>query len=198
MFIEVTEILCCPAGHEESYVVCVPIEMDGRSVVRGGIGCPVCHAEYPIVDGIAHFGGRAVPVPAAVSPSYDAVALQAFLDLEGKGGYALLLGSAGRHGEAIAALVPGVVFLGVNPRPDVRPSAAFSVLSAARAIPVKTRSVRAVVIGADHAVEPWLGEAVRVLLPGLRIVIEHDAAGPEGIAVLARADGLLVGEKGRG
>jgi hypothetical protein len=184
-------------------------------VVRGGIGCPVCHAEYPIVDGVAHFEApmegegrarnasegavravrpseRSAPAP---SPTYDAAALQAFIDLQGAGGYAMLVGSAGRHGEAIAALVPGVGFFGVNPPAGVRSSANFSVLSAARAIPVKARSVRAVVLGADHAREPWLGESVRVLLKGLRLVVEDDSAAPDGIAELARGGGLLVGER---
>ena len=237
MFIELTEILRCPADHEESYVVCVPTLMEGRRVVRGGIGCPVCHAEYPIVDGVAHFEApmegegrarnasegavrgvgagdgvgeegvasasegaasagrpseRASPPP---SPNYDASALQAFLDLEGKGGYALLVGSAARHGPDIAALLPGVHFFGVNAPLGLPASDAFSMLRAARVLPVKARSVRAVVLGADHAREPWLGESVRVLLKGLRLVVEDDSAAPDGIAELARGGGLLVGER---
>ncbi|MDP3774749.1 MAG: hypothetical protein Q8Q85_10840 [Gemmatimonadales bacterium] len=196
MFIELTEILRCPAGHDESYVVCVPVEMDGRRVIRGGIGCPVCHAEYAIVDGIAHFGSLGTtPRSSLPGPSYDAAALQAFLDLEGRGGYALLVGAAARLGPEVAALVPGVRFFSVNPPDVVRPSEAFSVLRSPRALPVKTGSVRAVVLGADHAAEPWLTEAVRVLLKGLRLVVENDTAAPEGIAELARGAGLLVGEK---
>lgn len=216
MFIELTEILRCPNDHEESYVVCVPVEMDGRRVIRGGIGCPVCHAEYPVVDGVAYFGGegegrserasegaaRAVRPRAraqvAPSPTYDVSALQAFINLEGRGGYALLVGSAGRLGAEIAALVPGVHFFGVNPPDDVQPSAAFSVLRSPRALPVKTQSVRAVAVGADHAAEPWLTDGVRVLLEGLRFVVENEDAHPGGIAELARAAGLLVGEKRAG
>lgn len=213
MLLELTEILRCPASHQESYVVCVPIEMDGRRVVRGGIGCPVCHAEYPVADGVAYFGVegeervsrasagavRAVrprePARAAPSPAYDASALQAFINLEGRGGYALLVGSAARLGPEIAALIPGVHFFGVNPPGDVAPSAAFSVLRCPRALPVKTQSVRAVVLGADHAAEPWVSDGVRVLLNGLRLVVEDERASLAGIAELARGAGILVGEK---
>jgi hypothetical protein len=55
--------------------------------------------------------------------------------------------------------------------------------------------VRAVVLGADFAGEPWLAEGVRVLLKGLRLVVEDERASPGGIAELARGAGLLVGEK---
>lgn len=196
MFIELTEILRCPADHEESYVVCVPIEMDGRRVIRGGIGCPMCHAEYRIVDGVVYFGTEGAERPgAATRPDYGATALQAFIDLEGKGGYAMLVGSAARLGPEIAALIPGVHFFGVNPPEDVPPSAAFSVLRCPRALPVKTQSVRAVVLGADYAAEPWVSDGVRVLLKGLRLVVEDERASLAGIAELARGAGILVGEK---
>lgn len=210
MFIELTEILRCPADHPESYVVCVPVEMDGRRVVRGGIGCPVCRAEYPIVGGEVFFGGPDAAVERAPAreagppggapeevppPSYDAAALRSFLDLEGAGGYAVLVGRAAAVGPDIAELVPGVHFFGVNPPEKVGPSALFSVLHSPRALPVKSRSVRAVVLGADFAGEPWLAEGVRVLLKGLRLVVEDERASPGGIAELARGAGLLVGEK---
>jgi len=55
--------------------------------------------------------------------------------------------------------------------------------------------MRAVVLGADAAVEPWLAEGVRVLLRGLRYVVEDEHASPAGVAELARGAGLFVGEK---
>ncbi len=50
-------------------------------------------------------------------------------------------------------------------------------------------------LGADHAAPPWLAEAKRVLLPGLRLVVEDERASSEGLTELARGAGLLVGEK---
>ena len=61
--------------------------------------------------------------------------------------------------------------------------------------PLTTSSMRAVVLGADAAVEPWLGGGVRVLLHGLRLVVEDERASPAGVAELARGAGLFVGEK---
>lgn len=195
MFIELTEILRCPNDHPESYLVCVPVAMDGRRVVRGGIGCPACGAEYPIVDGVAYFGPVAAAVHDAGSPPFDAAALRAFVDLQGGGGYALLAGRLARLGRDLAALVPGVRFFGVNPPPGLEPSEAFSVLHSPRGLPVKSASVRAVALGDGCASGPWLAEGARVLLRGLRFVAESADAAPDGIAELARGPGLLVGER---
>jgi hypothetical protein len=187
------------------YVVCVPVEMDQRRVVRGGIGCPVCGAEYPIVDGVVHFeagtptlaGDRpAWPTrDASPLPEYDAAALRSFIALEGAGGYVLLVGAAGRLGAASAELHPGVHFFSINPPDEARPTSGFSVLRSPEGFPVKRNSVRAVVVGADHAVEPWLGAAAGSLLKGLRFVAEDERASVDGIVELARGGGLLVGEK---
>ena len=198
MFIELTEILRCPRDHPESYLVAAPIAMDGRRIVRGVIGCPECKAEFPIVDGVAYFAERAKAArPPAAAPAYDVAALTAFLDLGGPGGYAVLVGAAARFGAAIVAAVPGVHFVAVNPPPGVSAGPQLSVLVAG-ALPMKSSAVRAVALGADHAAADWLREATRILLPGLRLVVEDERAGPEGISELARGGGLFVGEKLRG
>lgn len=197
MFIELTEILRCPRDHEESYVICGPVTMEGRDVVRGGIVCPACRAEYPIVDRVAFFGPPDEPVKgaAAAAPSaLTAEAVLAFLDLQGDGGFVVLVGAAGRLGPALGAALPRVGVVGVNP-PATAPSDVFSVIVSPRALPVRARSVRAVVLGADVAAGPWLESSVAALLPGLRIVIEDESASPTGITPLAVGGGVLVGEK---
>ena len=198
MFIELTEILRCPRDHAESYLVAVPIAMDGRRIVRGVIGCPQCQAEFPVVEGVAYFARQAQPArPGAPSPGYDVAALAAFLNLTGPGGYAVLVGSAARFGTAMASAVQGCHFVAVNPPPGVSEGPALSVLVAA-ALPFKSATVRAVALGADHADAGWLSEAGRILLPGLRLAVEDDRASPDGISELARGGGLFVGEKGPG
>ena len=195
MFIELTEILRCPNGHPESYMVAAPMTMDGRRIVRGAVGCPECKAEYPILDGVVYFGAgeSAAPPRVAPAPEYDVTALAAFLHLTGPGGYAVLVGAAARFAPALAAAVPGVHFVAVNPPPGVAPSAMVSLLRDPRGIPLRSAAVRGVALGGDAASPPWLGEAVRVLLPGLRLVIEADGSAPEGITELARGGGVLVG-----
>ncbi len=175
-----------------------PIAMDGRRIVRGVVGCPACNAEFPVVEGVAYFARRAQPPRAgAASPAYDAAALASFLNLSGPGGYAVLVGGAARFGADIVAVVPGVHFVAVNPPPDVSEGPALSLLVAA-ALPFKSATVRAVAVGADHADAAWLGEAGRILLPGLRLAVEDERASADGISELARGGGLFVGEKAPG
>ena len=193
MLLALTEALCCPLDHDESYVVCVPVEADGSDVKSGVIGCPVCHAEYPIADGAAHFGRVKETSPVESLP-YDAAALEAFLGLEGRGGYVALVGDAARHAAALAERMPAVHVVAVN-APIQLPSALVSPLVCPGRLPIRTRSMRAVALGRDAASAGWIAEAVRVLLPGLRIVIEDDQAEAEGVEVLMRGGGMLVGQK---
>jgi uncharacterized protein YbaR (Trm112 family) len=198
MFIELTEILRCPRDHAESYLVAAPIAMDGRRIVRGVVGCPVCRAEFPIVEGVAYFAERA-PLAGGrgAGPGYDAAGLAAFLALGGPGGYAVLVGAAARLGAAMTTAVPGVHFVAVNPPQGVHGAPALSVLVAGT-LPIKSSAVRAVALGGDHADAAWVREGARILLPGLRLAIEDERASPEGISELARGGGLFVGEKARG
>jgi len=198
MFIEVTEILRCPQPHEESYIICGPVSMDGRDVVRGGLACPVCRADYPIVDRVAWFAPPDAVAglrPPGAPSSLTADGIRTFLDLQGGGGYVLLVGSAGRFGAELAGLLPSsaVVCLSLL---STRPEAGkLSIIHSPRAMPVKRHCVRAVVVGSDAALEPWLSGAVDALLPGLRVIVEDEAAAPAGVVELARGAGVFVGEK---
>ena len=83
----------------------------------------------------------------------------------------------------------------VNAPPDVARSFDCSYVSCPDRIPLKAAQVRAVVLGAESAGAPWPAEAARVLLRGLRVVIEDERASPDGISELARGAGVFVGEK---
>jgi hypothetical protein len=135
------------------------------------------------------------PAARPVVGDYDSTALATFLNLSGPGGYAVLVGAVARFGADIVAAVPGVHIVAVNAPPGVAPSPALSLLRAPRGLPLKSASVRAVALGADLAAGHWLGEALRVLLPGLRLVVEDERASSEDLTELARGGGLLVGEK---
>ena len=226
MLLELTEVLRCPRDHEESFVVCVSYAAEGRHVVRGVVGCPQCHAEFPIRDGILDLSeapgrqadaaepGEGVHSPGAEASTQGAQpgargphpeqqgpaagltaeALVTFLDLRGPGGYVVLVGAAGRLAAGLAALAPGVHVVAVNAPQGAR-APECSYVSCPDRIPLKASQARAVVLGAERAVEPWLGEASRVLLRGLRVVVEDERASPEGITELARGAGVFVGAK---
>ncbi|HYS22022.1 MAG TPA: hypothetical protein VEO73_13115 [Gemmatimonadales bacterium] len=205
MHIELIEHLRCPEEHREEFLVLSTSEMNGRMVWLGVVGCPVCHRDFEIVDGIVDFTAvvqgkpqsrsvRRTPAPA--SPVVlEAKSLQALLDLGGPGGFVVLLGSASRHAVGLAALMGGVHFVGINAPPDVEPLPPLSLLQCDRMIPLRRAMARSVVVGAEVATTSWVAEARRVLLPGRRLVIEREGVTPEGVKPLAVGDGLWVGEK---
>ena len=206
MHIELTEMLRCPEEHREEYLVLSTSEMNGRMVMLGVVGCPVCQREFEIIDGIVDFtaaitGERQVRAvrrtPAARSPIViDAQSLQALLDLGGPGGYVILLGSAARHAEGLAGLMGGVHFVGINAPDDVEELPILSLLQADRVIPLRQGMARGVVVGAELAATPWVADGTRVLLRGRRLVVESELAVlHESVTKLASGEGLWVGEK---
>jgi uncharacterized protein YbaR (Trm112 family) len=206
MHIELTEMLRCPEDHREEYLVLSTSEMNGRMVMRGVVGCPVCRREFEIIDGIVDFttaitGERQVRAvrrtPAPRSPvTIDSQSLQALLDLGGPGGYVILLGSAARHAEALASMMGGVHFVGIDAPPDVEELPILSLLQADRVIPLREGMARGVVVGAELAATPWVAEGTRVLLRGRRLVVESElATAPGGTTMLASGQGVWVGER---
>jgi uncharacterized protein YbaR (Trm112 family) len=194
MFIELTDHLRCPASHPESFLVLVPDVLEGRRVLRGTLGCPVCQMEFRIVEGVADLGGPgAAGRPADPSSRPEAGALLAFLALEGPGGFVGLIGEAARDAGGLADLLPGVHFALVNPPDGTDASAATSVLRAAR-VPFRSRSLRGVVLGPpESGAAQWQAEAIRAVLPGLRAVGEGPVPLLDGFELLGIASGWWVG-----
>ena len=61
-------------------------------------------------------------------------------------------------------------------------------------IPLKSRTLRGVVLGKPYADDPiWVRDAARLVLPGLRVVGEGDQPPEELIEVMASAGGVWVG-----
>ena len=165
-------MLRCPETHEEAFLVMSTGEMVGRMVRSGILGCPVCRKEYPIVKGIVNFSAR------------------------GPGGYVVLVGSAARHAVGLAGLMAGIHFVGIDAPADVEELPILSLLACETVIPLRRAMARAVVVGPERASPPWIGEAMRVLLRGRRLVIEdEDASAPAGLKQLAVGQGLWVGER---
>ncbi len=194
MLIELTDLLRCPADHPEVHCVMGTGEMMGRSVMRGMVGCPVCKAEYRIEGGVARFGSADAPERSA-SPLPEASALHAFLGLTGPGGYVVLVGSAASAAAGLAGQQGGVHFVGINAPAEVSEGPALSLLESSGAIPLRTASVRGVIVGPERATPAWLAEAVRVLLPGLRLVVLSEGGEAAGIERLATGPGVWVGQK---
>jgi len=192
MFIELTDHLRCPEDHPESFLVLLPDTMDGRLVSAGVIGCPVCHQETRIIEGVADFGASQPPrQPSGLT----ADAAHALLGLDGPGGYLALVGAVGALAPSLAGRLPGISLVLVNPPAGTADSAQASVLRSAR-LPLKARSMRGLVIPSEYARLPgWLEDGILAVLPGLRVVGEGNAPEREGLTILAEAGGWWVAKR---
>lgn len=194
MFIELTDHLRCPADHEESYLVLLPSAMNGREVVSGELGCPVCGRVFRVSEGIADLQLEEPRPTGDVQPdcAVDADGLHALLGLSGPGGYLVLVGAPGALWRELLERSPGVAPVVVDPPDPLVSEYPVSIVRAGR-IPLKTRSMRGVVLGAGFGGDQdWVAEAARVILPGLRVVGEGPAPELPELDLLASTEGVWV------
>jgi hypothetical protein len=192
MFIELTDHLRCPVDHDESFLVLLPDRIEGRSVIEGQLGCPICGRTFQLIGGVFDTGDAPDP-GVATAGKLDPDALTPLVGLSGPGGYLVLVGSAADDWQSVAALNPGIGLVAINSGREITDAPGISVLRSGR-IPLKSRSVRGVVLSRPYADDPhWVREAARVVLPGLRIVGEGAEPPSEVIDLLASADGVWVG-----
>src|SRR6185312_5498786 len=115
------------------------------------------------------------------------------MGLSGPGGYIALVGPVASLWEEVAALNPGVALVAINPPTQVTDSATVSVVRGGM-IPLKSRTLRGVVLGKPYADDPsWVRDAARLVLPGLRVVGEGEQPPEDLIDVMASAGGVWVG-----
>jgi uncharacterized protein YbaR (Trm112 family) len=191
MFIELTDHLRCPTDHEESYLVLLPDRMEDRSVREGRLGCPVCGRTYSLAEGVLDLGGE-VPEPPE-STLLEPEPLTALVGLSGPGGSLVLVGRPAARWREVAELNPGVGLVAVNPGPEVVDAPGISVLRSG-SLPLKSRSMRGVVLGSPYGSDPrWVAAGARVVLPGLRVAGEGRLPESAPIDLMATAGGVWVG-----
>ncbi len=197
MFIELTDHLRCPADHDEAFLVLLADRLEGRSVRSGTLGCPVCDRRFELRDGVLDTGDAPPPAATSARGKLTPEALAALAGLGGPGGYLVLGGPPAAAWREVAALMPGVGLVGVNPPVGVRDEEGISVLRGGR-LALKSNSMRGVVLGTPFGAEAvWVAEAARVVLPGLRVVGEGPDPPPDLVDVMASADGVWVGSRHR-
>ena len=192
VFIELTDHLRCPVAHAEQFLVLLPSRMDGRRVLEGELGCPVCGLVVTLTEGVVDWG-EAPPSVGRTGLTAEAVAV--FLGLSGPGGYVALVGSIAVLAPELAERLPGIRLVLVNPPAGTPDSEAASVLRAPT-LPLKTGSMRGAVLGADLGGSAvWVDASVASVLPGLRVVVEGGEPPKLGVEVLASSDVCWVGRK---
>ncbi len=122
--------------------------------------------------------------------------VHALLGVATPGGYVVFVGSAGRLAVDLVEPISGVHFIAFNPPDDVEPSSSVSVVRGPVPVPLRTSMARGVVVGREYAIEPWLTEASRILLKGLRMVVLRDDVTVPGVQRLALGEGVWVGIRG--
>ncbi|MGH7662962.1 MAG: hypothetical protein ACRENI_01495 [Gemmatimonadaceae bacterium] len=170
MFIELIDVLRCVHPHEDSWLVGSFRRMQGRDVVEGSLGCPICAARYPISGGAVYFDSE---VAAATAPSADAdsapaaeltagdapnaapreedvLRIAALLALADPGGIVVLGGAWGTLSQPLAALADVLVLL-LNPTAAILEAPPTSAVISPRVVPLAAGSCRGVVLGGGPA-----------------------------------------------
>ncbi len=169
--------------------------MVGRHVVSGTVGCPVCHNEYSIREGVLFLSEDETSASGGDVSAIDASGVLALLALQSPGGYVVLIGSASLLAPQLIEMMEAVHFVGVNsPEPEsVSPS--LSSITQSRVLPLRNSFCRGVVIGSEHCQPHWLEESARILLSGQRLVALAELDGVNGLETLAVGGGMWVGRK---
>jgi uncharacterized protein YbaR (Trm112 family) len=193
MLLALVDSLRCPAGHEESPLVLSTEAWDGPRVLRGVLGCPTCHARYPIHDGIVDFTGGARVVRRAAGDGLepDAVRLAAQLGLSDPGGLVLL---AGRYALASATLCDLADVTSVLVDAGAETSKAAVCFAVSERLPLIAGALRAAAIDEPRNTSAFLAEVARCVAARGRVVTPTDSPVPPGIRVLARDEYEWVGE----
>ncbi len=201
MFIELVDSLRCPHDHEESWLVLSTERMDGRNVLDGVLGCPVCRGRYRIAGGVVDLrtgdhAPRTGPAVAHEPPPSDpeqAMRLAAFLNLSDGGGYAVLVGAWTRYAAGVLALADTHLLL-VNPEPGVVIGPGRSGLLVDTGLPVAPASARALALDAGAGPE-FLAAALRGVQAKGRVLAPAALPLPDGVTELARDTSVWVAER---
>lgn len=165
-----------------------------RHIVDGTLGCPVCHAQYPIARGVVDFRRRARTVAALNVPADEqqATRLAAFLDLTDGTGFAVLLGTWGVHAPLLRALVETPLIL-VNPPEGMEGEPGISVIRCDDELPLAAASARGTAI--DDGPAARVASAVRATRAKGRLVGPVSVALPADVSELARDEAVWVAER---
>jgi uncharacterized protein YbaR (Trm112 family) len=200
VFIEQLDLLRCINAHEETWLVASLKAISNRFVLDGTLGCPVCHAEYPIRKGIADFRREdelAQPptghTVARVSREELATRVGAFLNATEPGATIVLGGSWAEAAQELSVMTDTRV-LALNASKRVEESETVGLIHVSREIPLAPASVLGVALDATFPAA-IISSAVKVVRAGGRIVGPAEITPPPDLAVLARDESYWVAEK---
>ena len=194
------DLLRCINAHEETWLVASLKAISNRFVLDGTLGCPVCHAEYPIKHGIADFrradelGPQLIENPAArVNREELATRIGAFLNATEPGATVVLGGSWAEAAQELSVMTDTRV-LALNASKRVEESETVGLIRVGSEIPLAPGSVLGIAVDAGFTAE-MISSALKVVLPGGRIVGPVNIQPTADLAVLAGDERYWVAEK---
>lgn len=191
MYIELVDSLRCLAPHEETWLVAAVSRFEGRYIIEGTLGCPICQLQYPIREGVAHFAAaaEATDAPHRDAPVVTDEALlaraAALLDLRDPGGV-VVLGGSWHAIAASLALSFDVQCLVVNAPAGASLGDGVSGLVVADAIPLAPGMARGAMLDERSATPALLQSVARALRPRGRLIAPAQIALPTGVRELVR------------
>ena len=199
MFIEMIDLLRCINDHEDSWLVASFRNITNRFVIGGTLGCPICSAEYEIVDGVADFSGGAPRASVArtqlTAPEKEELATRAGAFLNAvEPGATLVLGGSWAESAHELSLMTETLILALNPSQGVEEAERVGLIRANREIPLAPGTALGVALD-ETAPDEMVASAVKVVRPGGRIVGPAAIAPPADVAILARDEQFWVAEK---
>lgn len=171
MVTDLIDTLRCPADHEDSWLVASSSRSQGRHIMDGRLGCPVCQAGVAIVDGVAQFGaplhvGSGVPLD-----HESAFRLAAQLHLIDAPSPILLAGDWTAAVPALRRITPGVRIFAGDPVLSLTADDLVSVLTLpGTRFPLAAASLRGIALDTAHALPRLLADTARVVRTGGRLV----------------------------
>lgn len=215
MHLLLTDRLTCPRCGPTFGLVLRADRLEHRLVLEGVLGCPNCRDAFPVRGGLADL--RAPPrgpLGAGLAGAPDegdrtcapdartgeaagegASRLLPLLGVVGGPGTVALVGGPARGAASLAAALPDVLVVAIDPDMRLWPEApGVSRLVSAPGLAFRDAQLRGVAVDGRLG-EPWLAEAARAVAPRGRVVVTHaGAATGEHLAALGLT--VLVAERG--
>lgn len=194
MLVRLTDYLACPRCQGPGGLILLAERVEEQRVRTGELGCPSCHARFPIKDGIADFG-TAESEPRGVE-TYDVTRLAALLGVAEGPALLLLVGDWGDVAGQLAALLADVEVIVVQSTLEQHDGEQrVSRLRADALIPLRSAAVHGVALAARSPVP--FAEAARVCRLAARVVLLGTTATAEqlrehGLRIMAQQDNTVV------
>ena len=203
MHILLTDILTCPRCGPGFGLIVLANRIDNRQVIAGRLGCANCRSSYPIVEGVGDLratSGVSLGLSDAIGPLDErAIRTAALLGSAPPGAKTLLIEESASHAAEIASHFPEVHVVALSADVPIPAGAGdlLSPLATADQLPFRAEVFHGCAI-LGTPTEGLLSEALRVLAPGARIVVDARSEGTlealrsAGAHILLDQDGVVV------